>query len=179
MSDPLRVTTFTAEAAERPCSAEKRFVAIWNSWTASCGRLASGPPTTSSLLSCPSIVMLPPRPSWPAEEMARLFDFVGSKLGAGALPGRRKASSRKFRPFRGRLSTTPDETTPPTRELPVAMGTVRSSTVTASARPPTSRTASTGTRRPTSTTTRSSVFDTKPGASIETRYSPGARLAST
>ena len=110
---PAAVTTLMAAAAERPCSAEKRFVAIWNSCTASWGRFASGPPTASSLLSCPSIVMLPPRPSWPAEETARLFVFVGSKLGAGAFPGTRKASSRKFRPFRGRFSTTPDVTTPP------------------------------------------------------------------
>ena len=48
--------------------------------------------------------------------------FVGSKFGAGALPGSRNASSRKFRPFSGRLSTTPDDTTPPTSELPVATG---------------------------------------------------------
>ena len=41
---PTCVTTLMAEAADRPCSAEKRLVAIWNSCTASCGRFASGPP---------------------------------------------------------------------------------------------------------------------------------------
>ena len=47
--------TLMADAAERPRSAPNRFVAIWNSCTASIGRFSSGPPTTSSLLSCPSI----------------------------------------------------------------------------------------------------------------------------
>jgi hypothetical protein len=50
------------DEAERPRSAPKRLVAIWNSCTASIGKFSSGPPTTSSLLSCPSMAMLPPRP---------------------------------------------------------------------------------------------------------------------
>src|SRR5215475_2926726 len=82
------------EDAERPRSAEKRLVAIWNSCTASCEMFTSGPPTASSLLSVPSIIMLPPRPSWPAEEMRTLPVLVGSKFGAGVAPGTSKASSR-------------------------------------------------------------------------------------
>src|ERR1051325_90334 len=62
------------------------------------------PPTTSSLVSTPSMITLPPRPSWPAEEITTVFVFVGSKFGAGALPGTRNASSRRLRPLRGGLS---------------------------------------------------------------------------
>jgi len=43
----------------------------------------SGPPTASSLVSVPSIVMLPPRPSCPAEEIMTLLVLVGSKFGGG------------------------------------------------------------------------------------------------
>ena len=82
--------------------------------------------------------MLPPRPSWPAEETATLLVFVGSKFGAGALPGTRKASSRKLRPFRGRFSIAAAEMTPSTAELVAAMGGAAASTVTASCRAPTS-----------------------------------------
>ena len=64
-----------------------------------------GPPTTSSFVSTASIVTFPPRPSCPAEEMTTVFVFVGSKFGAGALPGMSNASSRKLRPFSGRVST--------------------------------------------------------------------------
>src|SRR5690242_11548416 len=53
---PDRVTTLVADEAVRPCVASKRFVAIWNSCTASIGRFSSGPPTTSSSLSWPSMV---------------------------------------------------------------------------------------------------------------------------
>ncbi len=165
---PVFVTTLTADAAERPCSAEKRFVAIWNSCTASCGRLASGPPTTSSLLSWPSIVTLPPRPSWPAEEIATEFVFVGSKFGAGALPGTRKASSRKLRPFRGRFSIALEDSTPPTSELVVSSAAACSSTVIASEPPLTESVAPSVTRRPTSTATRGKVFVAKPPASTVT-----------
>ena len=63
----------------------------------------SGPPTTSSLLSAPSTVTFPPRPSWPADEMTTVFVLVGSKFGAGAFPGISSASSRKLRPLSGRL----------------------------------------------------------------------------
>ena len=55
-------------------------------------------------MSAPSTVTLPPRPSCPAAETTTVFDLVGSKFGAGELPGVRKASSRKLRPFRGKLS---------------------------------------------------------------------------
>ena len=79
-------------------------MAIWNSWMASWGRFCKGPPTTSSLLSAPSRVTLPPRPSWPAEETTTELVFVGSKFGAGELPGTRNDSSMKLRPFRGRRS---------------------------------------------------------------------------
>ena len=48
--------------------------------------------------------MFPPRPSWPAEETRTELVLVGSKFGAGALPGIRNASSRKFRPLRGSRS---------------------------------------------------------------------------
>jgi hypothetical protein len=62
-SPPDFVTTLIADEADRPVSAVKRFVEIWNSCTDSCVTFCSGPPTTSSLLSAPSIVMFPPRPS--------------------------------------------------------------------------------------------------------------------
>ena len=64
----------------------------------------TAPPTTSSFVSTPSTVTLPPRPNCPAEEMTTVFVFVGSKFGAGALPGVSSASSRKLRPFSGRFS---------------------------------------------------------------------------
>ncbi len=80
---PERVTTLMADDADRPSSAPNRLVAIWNSCTASIGRFMSGPPTTSSLLSCASMLMLPPRPSWPADEISTLLVFVGSKVGVG------------------------------------------------------------------------------------------------
>ena len=60
---PERVTTLITDDAERPRSAENRLVATWNSCTASCEMFFNGPPTTSSLLSMPSMVMLPPRPN--------------------------------------------------------------------------------------------------------------------
>ena len=37
-----------------------------------------------------------------------MFDLVGSKFGAGALPGTRSASSRKLRPFSGSTSIRAD-----------------------------------------------------------------------
>jgi hypothetical protein len=119
---PDFVTTEMDDPADRPCSAENRLVEIWNSWTASRGRFASGPPTTSSLLSWPSMVMFPPRPSWPAEDTAKLFVLVGSKLGAGALPGTSRLSSRKFRPLSGRFSIAVAAITSSTADRPVAMG---------------------------------------------------------
>ena len=82
---PDRVTTLMTDEAERPRSAPKRFVAIWNSCTASMGRFSSGPPTTSSLLAWPSIVMLPPRPNWPADDTSTLLVLVGSNVGCGVV----------------------------------------------------------------------------------------------
>src|SRR5262245_15549060 len=65
------------EDAERPRSAEKRLVAIWNSCTASCEMFTSGPPAASSLLSAPSIMTLPVRPNCPAEEMTTVLLLEG------------------------------------------------------------------------------------------------------
>ena len=103
-SPPDRVTTLMAEPADRPRSAANRLVAIWNSCTPSWTMLSSGPPTMSSLLSMPSMVMLPPRPSCPADEMTTELVLVGSKFGAGALPGTSSASSMKLRPLSGSRS---------------------------------------------------------------------------
>ena len=114
---PERVTTLITDDAERPRSAPNRFVAIWNSCTASIGRFSSGPPTTSSLLSWPSMVMLPPRPICPADAMSTLLVLVGSKIGVGALPGTRSASSRKFRPLSGSASMRAADSTPSTAVL--------------------------------------------------------------
>ena len=104
VSPPERVTTLMTDPADRPSSAENRLVAIWNSWTLSCAMFISGPPTTSSLLSMPSMVTLPPRPNWPADEISTELVLVGSKFGAGVLPGTSSASSRKLRPLSGSLS---------------------------------------------------------------------------
>src|SRR5260370_18293372 len=64
---------------EGPTSAVNLLVAIWNSCTLSSGRFISVPPTTSSLLSPPSMVMLPPRPKAPAEDTSRVLVLVGSR----------------------------------------------------------------------------------------------------
>ena len=129
------------------------------------------------------MVMLPPRPSWPADEMVTEFVLVGSKFGAGVLPGTRSASSRKLRPLSGsasmrlvgmtastteRLVSTPAE--PPTvtvsRTLPIvscrSKETVR----------PTSRTTSLRemSLNPLAAATRS----TRPGGRFETTKSPSA-----
>ena len=130
---PERVTMLIADAAERPRSAPKRLVAIWNSWTASIGRFSSGPPTTSSLLSWPSTMMLPPRPNWPPDETSTLLLLVGSKVGVGWLPGTRNASSRKLRPFSGSVSICAADSTP---SIAVVTGRPTSLTVTASSTPP-------------------------------------------
>ncbi len=103
VSEPLFVTTLIAEAAERPWSAEKRLVAIWNSCTASWGRLASGPPTTSSLLSWPSIVMLPP-----ASELARRGDgdavgLRGIEVGGGGVAGNEEGQLQEVATVQGQV----------------------------------------------------------------------------
>ena len=63
--------------------------------------------------------MLPPLPYAPPDETSNVTVLVGSKRGAGRLPGIRNASSRKFRPFRGRLSISADPTTPCTSDCVV------------------------------------------------------------
>ena len=70
----------------------------------SSGKFINVPPTTSSLLSPPSTLILPPRPKAPADDTSRVLVFVGSKFVAGRLPGIRYASSRKLRPFKGMFS---------------------------------------------------------------------------
>src|SRR6201984_1593443 len=65
---------------ERPTSAVNLLVAIWNSCTLSCGKFISVPPTTSSLLSPPSTVMLPPRPKAPAEDTSRGLSSLDRNL---------------------------------------------------------------------------------------------------
>ncbi len=75
---PDLVTMFTMLELERPTSAVNLLVAIWNSLTPSWGKFISVPPTTSSLLSAPSTVRLPPRPKAPAEETSNVFVLVGS-----------------------------------------------------------------------------------------------------
>src|SRR5271166_6111450 len=75
------------------------------------------PPTVSSLLSAPSILTLPPRPSCPSVEITTVSVLVGSKLGAGALPGISSDSSRKLRPLRGSESICCELMTPSTSEL--------------------------------------------------------------
>ena len=140
---PLLVTTLIAEAAERPWSAENRLVAIWNSCTASWARFCSGPPTTSSLLSVPSIVMLPPRPSCPADEIATLLVFVGSKFGRRRLPGAEERELEEVAAVQGQVARSRSTRSHRRRShssdrasAPVA------STVTTSALPVTSRVAS-------------------------------------
>ena len=126
------------DPAERPSSAEKRLVAIWNSCTLSCATFSSGPPTTSSLLSMPSMVTLPPRPNWPADEISTELVFVGSKFGAGVLPGTSSASSRKLRPLSGSLSMACEPMTASTTERVVStMPTLVPATVTDSLTPAT------------------------------------------
>ena len=75
------------------------------------------PPTTSSLSSEPSMVMFCPRPNWPADEIKTVSDFVGSKFGAGELPGISNANSRKLRPFSGRLSIALESMIPSTTDV--------------------------------------------------------------
>ena len=113
---PDFVTTFTTADPERPNSAEKRLVALWNSCTASSGTFTSMPPTASSLLSMPSMLTFPPRPNCPAEEITTVFALVGSKFGAIVLPGVSSASSRKLRPFNGRFSIWRASMTPSTTD---------------------------------------------------------------
>ena len=155
-SPPERVTTLMTDPAERPSSAEKRLVAIWNSCTLSCATFSSGPPTTSSLLSMPSMVTLPPRPNWPADEISTELVLVGSKFGAGVLPGTSSASSRKLRPLSGSLSMACDPMTASTTDRVVStMPTLVPATVTDSLTPATD-----------SATWRSRVWPTRSATSV-------------
>ncbi len=70
----------------------------------------------------PSMVMLPPRPNWPAEEISTELVLVGSKFGAGALPGTSSASSRKLRPLSGSFSMAAEVMTASTTDVDVSIG---------------------------------------------------------
>ena len=176
---PDFVTTLITEEAERPDSAVNRFVAIWNSCTDSCVTFCSGPPTTSSLLSAPSTVMFPPRPSWPADEMTTLFDLVGSKFGAGAFPGTRSASCRKLRPLSGSASMAVDGMTASTTERVVSTPVTLTATSTASRTPATVSSISTAAACPTSRTSPVRFASAKPRAVTVRSTTAGGRLATT
>jgi hypothetical protein len=88
------------------------------------------------LFSAPSMVIMPPRPSWPAELTITLFVFVGSKLGVGALPGTRNASSRKLRPLSGSVSIDVRSITPSTVDVPAVASGASATASTVSATPP-------------------------------------------
>ncbi len=164
-SPPDLVTTLMAEPADRPRSAAKRLVAIWNSCTPSWTMLSSGPPTTSSLLSMPSIVMLPPRPSCPADEMTTELVLVGSKFGAGALPGTSSASSMKLRPLSGSRSMEGAVMTASTTDRAVSTSPApAASTTTSSRTPATVSVASRSSTCPTRSVTASKRCGAKPDA---------------
>jgi hypothetical protein len=159
--------------ADLPRSAPNLLVAIWNSWTASIGRLSKGPPTTSSLLSCPSMVMLPPRPIWPDDAIRTLFVFVGSKTGVGLLPGTRSASSRKLRPFRGSAWIASAVRTPSTA---VVTTRAESLTVTASWMPPSVSWTSSRRSWPTLRAIASVRQGAKPESVTSAAYEPGGSI---
>ncbi len=171
--------TLITEPADRPRSAAKRLVAIWNSCTPSCVMLSSGPPTTSSLLSMPSIEMLPPRPSCPAEEMTTELVLVGSKFGAGAFPGTSSASSMKLRPLSGSRSIEGAVITASTTDRAVSTSPVpAASTTTSSRTPATVSVASRSSTCPTRSVTPSKRCGAKPATVTETTKPPGGRSAS-
>ena len=82
--------------------------------------------------------------------MVTVFDFVGSKFGAGALPGTSSASSRKFRPLSGSASMKLDGITASTTERVVSTATGLATTVTSSRTGPTDNSISTAATCPTS-----------------------------
>ena len=167
----------TTPEPERPRRASKRLVAIWNSCTASCETFCTAPPTTSSFVSAPSTVTLPPRPNWPADEMTTVLVFVGSKFGAGALPGVSSASSRKLRPLSGRFSISLWSMMRSTLEDSTSMSGRAPSRMTVSETLPTLRLTSSGALWPTrSGTGDSGVQAANPCASTLTSYSPGGRF---
>ena len=55
----------------------------------------NGPPTTSSLSSMPSIVMLPPRPAWPADDTIDRLRLGRIEVGRGSIAGRQKRELEK------------------------------------------------------------------------------------
>ena len=111
------------------------------------------------------MVIMPPRPNWPAEATTTLFVFVGSKFGVGTLPGTRKASSRKLRPFRGSRSMAVCPMTPSTVEEPTVARSTSATASTASAIAATATTTSSRTVCPTSSRTPFCVRGAKPEAS--------------
>ena len=178
-SPPERVTTLMTEPAERPRSAANRLVAIWNSCTPSWTTLSSGPPTISSLLSMPSMVMLPPRPSCPADEMTTELVFVGSKFGAGALPGTSSASSMKLRPLSGSRSIDGAVITASTTDRAVSTSpTLAASTTMSSFTPATVSEASRSSTCPMRNSTDSKRCGAKPDAVTVTTYVVGGKSAS-
>ena len=100
---PLFVTTLIAEAAERPWSAEKRLVAIWNSCTASWGRLASGPAHRVV------VVVLPvDRDVAAASELARGGDrdavgLRGIEVGRRGVAGHEEGQLQEVAPVQGQV----------------------------------------------------------------------------
>src|SRR5256885_12591320 len=138
------------------------------------------PPTASSLSSVPSTVTLPPRPNCPAEEIETVLVLVGSKLGAGELPGISSASSRKLRPFNGRFPICWAFTTPSTTEETV----LTADALLVSSISMVVCCFSIGRRNltlaccPTSSATRA-IAGAKPFAWARISYSPGARLVKT
>ncbi len=162
---------------DRPTSAVNLLVAIWNSCTLSCGKFANVPPTTSSLLSPPSTLMLPPRPKAPAEETSRVLVFVGSKLVAGRFPGIRNASSRKFLPLSGRLWMVADVIKPCTSDCVRSTRASPTITVTVSPRPASASLTSCVTAWPTSSRISFTSAGAKDVLSTFSVYSPGNTFA--
>ncbi len=124
-------------------------------------------------------MMLPPRPICPADETTTLFDLVGSKFGAGALPGTRNASSRKLRPFSGSAWMALDGITSSTTDRVVSTPVADVATLTFSRTPATARLMSTVTAWPTSSTMLPCVASPNPLAVTRRSTTPGGRFATT
>ncbi len=84
----------------------------------------------------PSMVMLPPRPSCPADEMTTELVLVGSKFGAGAFPGTSSASSMKLRPLSGSRSMEGAVITASTTDRAVSTSPASAASTTTSSRTP-------------------------------------------
>ena len=124
-------------------------------------------------------MMLPPRPICPADDTTTLFDLVGSKFGAGELPGTRNASSRKLRPLSGRASMALDGITASTTERVVSTPVVVAATSTRSRTPATARLTSMVTAWPTSSTMLPWVASPNPLAVTVRLTTMGGRFATT